>query len=75
MESENFCKKVNRNKLVKILKNKIFYTPSNDKDLQIHPTFLSNHQKPFSEKVFIDISKNNEKIILEKEKNLLPLCI
>ena len=68
LESENFCKKVNRNKLVKILKNKIFYTPSNDKDLQIHPTFLSNHQKPFSEKVFIDISKNNEKIILEKEK-------
>ena len=66
LNSDNFCEKIKKDKFVKILKNKIFYTPSNDKDLQIHPTFLPKKTTPLIKKVFLDISKNYEKITLEK---------
>lgn len=63
--SDSFCKDIKKNKFVKFLRNKIFYTPRNDKDLQIYPTYLSKKNKPSIKKVFLDISNNYEKINLK----------
>ena len=68
LDSKNFCKEVTNSRLVKILKNKIFYTPDIDKDLQIHPTFLTTEPLQSTEKIYLDISKNKKEIYLDANK-------
>ena len=49
-----------------MLRNKIFYKSEKDKNLKIFPTFLPKLNKPFIKRKYIEISKEETEIAIEK---------
>ena len=64
---------MNKRKFNDMLRNKIFYKSEKDKNLKIFPTFLPKLNKPFIKRKYIEISKEETEIAIEKIQ--LSFCI
>ena len=66
IDLNNYCKIMNKRKFNDMLRNKIFYKSEKDKNLKIFPTFLPKLNKPFIKREYIEISKEETEIEIEK---------
>jgi len=68
ISEDSHCNQINETKFVKLLKNKIYYTPKYNKEIQIFPTFINKKLMPEAERKFLDISNNSNNILLKNNQ-------